>query len=500
MTALREVFARFGVQFDSDELKKGDDATKGAIDRLRELGGVLAGGMVVQGIRTFAATSAAIGDELDKTSQVLGIGSTQLQAYRAAAEHAGVGADQLNNAFKTLARTATDAANRGGMREVFARIGVSATDAAEHVRPLTDLLPDIAANLNKLETPAERSAFLMQVMGESAGRLGPLFENGAEGLNEALGALEALGGGASEDFIAASARLTDAYADQDTALLSLRSRIGVLLLPVIERLVTAGTKLLTTFMDMTDGTHVLETAMGLLGAAATVAGLKIVSTFSKALLTFGSVAVGVGLLILLVDDLWTHFEGGRSVFGPIFEEFIEGLTASTAELATQDTLIGNLAFAWQEFARAIGMVVGLLPRLTNYLGLTNVAIDENALDPTDTIDNMLRDDRKTDPVLAARLQARASADAASGETRTPQQRVAEILSARTAAGPSAATGTRGGRRGGATLNSSPTVNIAVSGQGLDERQVADAAARAARREIDAANRDALEDLEGLAAS
>jgi len=43
VTALREVFARFGVQFDSDELKKGDDATKGTIDRLRELGSVLAG-------------------------------------------------------------------------------------------------------------------------------------------------------------------------------------------------------------------------------------------------------------------------------------------------------------------------------------------------------------------------------------------------------------------------------------------------------------------------
>lgn len=496
MTALREVFARFGVQFDSDELKKGDDATKGVIDRLRELGGALAGGLVVQGIRTFAAESAAIGDELDKTSQVLGIGTAQLQAYRVAAGHAGVGSDQLNDAFKTLAQTATDAANRGGMREVFARIGVSAADAAGHVRPLTDLLPDIAANLNKLETPAERSAFLMQVMGESAGRLGPLFENGAEGLNQALGALEALGGGASEDFIATSARLTDAYADQDTALLSLRSRIGVLLLPIIERLVTAGTRLITTFMDMTDGTHVLETAMGLLGAAATVAGLKIVSTFSKALLTFGSVAVGVGLLILLVDDLWTHVEGGRSVFGPVFEDFITGLIDSTAELATQDTLMGNLAFAWQEFARAIGMVIGLLPRVTNALGLTNVAIDESATDPTSTIDNMFRDDRKLDPVLEARRRAFAEASAANGGTATRAQ-VDAVLARGPATGPTTATGTGGGRRGGAVLNSSPTVNIAVSGQGLDERQVADAAARAARREIDAANRDALEDLEGL---
>jgi len=44
------------------------------------------------------------------------------------------------------------------------------------------------------------------------------------------------------------------------------------------------------------------------------------------------------------------------------------------------------------------------------------------------------------------------------------------------------------------------VNIAISGQGLDERAVAVEAERAARRAIDAANRDALEDLEGLAES
>ena len=171
MTALREVFARFGVKFDATELKDGDKATKGAIDRLKELGGALAGGAVVQGVRSFASTSAAIGDELARTGDAMGIATDELQAYRHAAGQAGVGADQLNDAFKTLQQTSTDASQGGGMREVFARIGVSATDAAGRVRPITELLPDIAANISKLESPSERAAFLMQVMGESAGRL-----------------------------------------------------------------------------------------------------------------------------------------------------------------------------------------------------------------------------------------------------------------------------------------------------------------------------------------
>lgn len=496
MTALREVFARFGVKFDSAELKEGDKATKGAIDRLKELGGVLAGGAVVQGVRAFAAESAAIGDELARTGAVMGIATDDLQAYRHAAAQAGVGADQLTDAFKTLQQTSTDASQGGGMREVFARIGVSATDAAGRVRPITELLPDIAANLSRLESPSERAAFLMQVMGESAGRLGPLFENGAEGMAAALGRLEELGGGASEDFIAISERLTDSYADQDTALLSLRSRIGVLLLPIIERLVTAGTKLLIGFMDMTDGTHVLEIAFTALGVAATASGLKIVASFGKVLLTFGGVAVGVGLLILLVDDLWTHFQGGESVFGPVFESLLEDLAAVGAGTSEQGFFVTNLTRIWLGLGEVLTYILSLFARVTNAIGLTNTAIDET--DFHNTVANLVGPDQsKADQVLAARIRARATAEAENGGTATRAQ-VEAVMARPPAAGPTTATApTGGGRRGGTTLNSSPTINIAVSGQGLDERQVADAAARAARREIEAANRDALEDLEGL---
>ena len=495
MTALREVFARFGVKFDSAELEKGDKATKGAVERLKELGGVLAGGAVVQGIRAFAAESAAIGDELARTGNAMGIATDELQAYRHAAGQAGVGADQLNDAFKTLQQTSTDASQGGGMREVFARIGVSATDAAGRVRPITELLPDIAANISRLESPSERAAFLMQVMGESAGRLGPLFEGGAEGMAEALARLEELGGGASEDFIAMSERLTDSYADQDTALLSLRSRIGVLLLPIIERLVTAGTKLLTSFMDLTDGTHVLEIAMTLLGAAAARAGLAIVASFGKVLLTFGGVAVGVGLLILLVDDLWTHFEGGRSVFGPIFEDLLEGLSNTTQEAENTDTVLGNLAYAWNEIVDAMTAVINLGTRVTNALGLTDTLLNESAslIDPTAVGGD---GGPKADPLVRAR---QAADEAAGGGSLRDRYREAMRARGVTGSNPLVAQAppAPAGRRGGTTLNSAPTVNIAVSGQGLDERQVAEAAARAARREIDAANRDALEDLEGL---
>lgn len=494
MTALREVFARFGVKFDSSELKEGDKATKGMTDRLKELGGALASGLAVQGIRAFAAQSAEIGDELARTGRAMGIATDDLQAYRHAAQQAGVGADQLTDAFKTLQQTSTDASQGGGMREVFARIGVSATDAAGRVKPITELMPEIAANISRLESPSERAAFLMQVMGESAGRLGPLFEGGAEGMAAALAQLDALGGGASEDFIAMSERLTDAYADQDTALLSLRSRIGVLLLPIIERLVTATTKLLTGFMDMTDGTHVLEIAMTALGAAAAAAGLKTVAAFGKVLLTFGGVAVGVALLILILDDLWTHLEGGRSVFGQTVESWLEGLAATTAAAENTETFLGNLAYAWNEIVDAMTAVINLGTRVTNALGITNTLLDESAslIDPTAVGGD---GGPKADPVVRAR---EAAATAEGGGTLQERYRAAMAARGIVGAAPVVAQEPPGRRRGGgATLNSAPTVNIAVSGQGLDERQVAEAAARAARREIDAANRDALEDLEGL---
>jgi hypothetical protein len=482
VTALREVFARFGVKFDSTELNKGDKATKGVVERLRELGGVLAGGAVVQGLRTFVSQSAEIGDEIARTARVMGLGTEELQRYRLAAQQAGVGSDQLNDALKTLQQTSTDAAQGGGMRAVFDQIGLSATDAEGRVKPISVLLPEIAANIGRLGTPSERAAFLMRTMGESAGRLGPLFENGAEGMALALAQLDELGGGASEDFIAASERMTDAYVAQDAAILSLRARIGVLLLPIIERLVTGVTKLLAAFTKATEGTHVLELAMTALGVAATIAGAKVVASFARLLLTFGAVTAGATLLILVIDDLWTHFEGGQSVLGSTVESFLEWVSATTEGAENTTTVLGNLAFAWNQIVDAMTAVINLGTRATNALGLTDVLVNESAslIDP-----------------LAVGYDGTAKAPAAGPSL---QDRYRAAMSARGFAPdePVVAQGSPARRRGGgAVVNSAPTVNIAISGQGLDERQVAEAAARAARREIDAANRDALEDLEGL---
>ena len=250
-------------------------------------------------------------------------------------------------------------------------------------------------------------------------------------------------------------------------------------------------------MDMTDGTHVLEIALTALGAAASAAGLKIVASFGKALLTFGSVAVGIGLLILIIDDLWTHFEGGNSVFGKTVESWLQGLSDTTEAAENTETVLGNLAYAWNGIVDAMTAVINLSARVTNALGLTDTLINESAslIDPTAVGGD---GGPKADPLVRARQAA--DAEAGAGDLR---ERYRAAMAARgiVGAAPVVAQEPPGRRRGGgAVVNSAPTVNIAISGQGLDERAVAVEAERAARRAIDAANRDALEDLEGLAES
>lgn len=516
MPALREVFARFGIEFDRGPLQQGDQAVASMTDRLRQLGAVVAGAAVVQGTRAFVHEMAAIGDELDKTSKVIGIASADLQSWRHAANLSGVSAGDFSNSLVRLQRMTYDASEGNkAARDAFQALGVSVTDASGELRPVQDILSGMADGLQALENPSERVALLNTLMGRSGARLGPLFADGSAGVQAMRAELEALGGGASQEFIQSAADITDAFARQDLAILSLKTRLGTLLLPVIERATEALTEMLAAVSKLADDSYILEIALGVVTAALVVykraaiqAGLASARAMLPALLTFGLVAAGIALVTLLVEDMFVAFQGGDSVF----EDWINYVTRVTAAASEQDGIMRDLAFTWSEFVRFIEEAIALLPRLTNYLGLTAIAIDENATGGQ-VIDSFFRDDRKVDPAREAairqRREANAAAAAAAGDTRTPAERVRDILQAqeagasprqlRAAAGPVAgptAPEARGGRRGGGTvIQQTVAPNINISGQGLDERAVAREVEQGVRRAMDAANASALEDLE-----
>jgi hypothetical protein len=393
--ALREVFARFGVAFDTGPLTRGNSAVNDVENALRGLGNVIAGAAVVQGIRYFTADIAAMGTELRNTALATGLSTDELQTWRAAAGAAGVAAEQFTPAIQTLRRNAENASHGAGpaVRD-FYRLGITLRDSSGHLRTTDDLLQRTIEGLAGVQDPTRRTAMAMRLLGESGARLGPLFANGAEGVAEARRQIDLLGGGLSEEAIEASAEYTAQTRALDQAFTSLRGRIALFFLPALAAANQAFSRTVGGISRLADHSRLLQAAVATLGAAAVIAGTRTAVSWALAAAPFVALGVLVLGLILLVDDLWTGLAGGNSVLldlGQAFETWSAGVTEGPlrAVLDMIETIFGGIreiaAFGFD----AAGDITG-----DRSLNRDAAGLRSEGLAPTV--------DRLTDPAVAAR--------------------------------------------------------------------------------------------------
>jgi hypothetical protein len=131
---------------------------------------------------------------LGEVASQLGVTTKALQEYRYAASQAGVEQGEMDQALSQLTRRLGDAAQ--GAKEptkALDKLGVSIRDANGHVLDAGDAIPLIAEGLQKIESPAERAAILVDLFGKSGQKLAPLLEGGAAGVNNLRNAAHELG-------------------------------------------------------------------------------------------------------------------------------------------------------------------------------------------------------------------------------------------------------------------------------------------------------------------
>jgi hypothetical protein len=130
-------------------------------------------------VRQFSNAGAGLFD----MSQRTGIAVETFSGLEAAITGAGSSLEEFELANKKLG-TAITLGIRGNQeaQEAFRALGVDVFRLAK--QSPEQQLNDIADALAKVENPAARSALAMKVLGESSGRLMPLFSRGAAGLRE----------------------------------------------------------------------------------------------------------------------------------------------------------------------------------------------------------------------------------------------------------------------------------------------------------------------------
>jgi len=344
--ALREVFAKFTTQFNGSALKRGDAQVRGltgklggAMTALKGLGVAFAGLAIVGIIRRWISAVSdfvddirTIGDELDKTSRVIGMSSDALQKWRHAASLSGVDAStfsaglvKIQNQMRQSLITPTSSAALA-----FKRLGVDLKDSNGNLRDVSSVVLDMADPINNLSSSTERTAILMALAGRSGARLGPLFDQGRVGIEAMFAEVDALGEGMSQVAIKDAADLTDAMARMDLATLSLKSKLAVVLLPAIIKAVKALTKLEAWFARNKSAVTAIKVALISLGVVATYVGLVMLTAMLPVLIPLGLIAVAVAAVILVVQDLYTWFQGGDSVLGSFIGNIHEVVAAMDA--------------------------------------------------------------------------------------------------------------------------------------------------------------------------
>jgi hypothetical protein len=255
-------------------------------------------------------------DQLDDTSKALGISAQQLQALGYAAKLSG---SDVNDMIGALGRLNNEvgaaAAGVGAQTVLFAKLGV---DVSKGMKPMAELLPEIADGISKLPTHAERAAATVQLFGRGARALVPFLEQGREGIKALTDEFEALGGGFTDEFIERAAKVQDEldrvhYIQQRVASTMLSS-----VLPPFTTFLQVAEKGTNATMKMLEGTEFLGAALATTTALALAQAAALGLSSSK-VGQFMRLGAALGVVALAADDVKSFLEGGDSALGQMLE-------------------------------------------------------------------------------------------------------------------------------------------------------------------------------------
>lgn len=133
-------------------------------------------------------------DELGKAAQKIGVPIEQLSKLKYAADLSGLSLDDLSTGLGKLAKNMSLAAGGSDQAQKgFDAIGVSVRGAGGELRPVSDVVADIAGKFENMKDGAGKTALAMEVFGKSGKDLIPLLNSGATGLKEMYQEAEQLG-------------------------------------------------------------------------------------------------------------------------------------------------------------------------------------------------------------------------------------------------------------------------------------------------------------------
>ena len=104
-----------------------------------------------------------------------GMAGEQITGLKFAAQQAGVGFDTLLRSLNLMSRSAMAAQKGSGpVADAYKKLGVTVTDASGHLKPMHNLILEVAQGLSQMDNAAERGALSIPLLGRGGALMLPL--------------------------------------------------------------------------------------------------------------------------------------------------------------------------------------------------------------------------------------------------------------------------------------------------------------------------------------
>jgi hypothetical protein len=321
---LREILVEFGINFDTSPLDKGNAKVESGIEGLKKFGAALAGAFAVAKIAGFVQEQVKLGDELGDQAVLLDMSTKSLEQWQYAAQFAEISGDELQGMFMRLARSANSAQDAGSAQgKALKKLGIDVKDYTS----TADVFEVVGTKLAGMQEGYERTALAAQFFGKAGGaKVLQLFKDGKDGIAKYREEFELLGGGMG-DFAKQAGEIDDAQKRLNFAWGVTKTRIAGVFLPALEWGIHKLTKFAAAATKLIDGTHILGTALTVLGALAAASAIRIIAAYLPVIAPFLLWAAAIAAIILIAEDLYAFFEGRRSAFGRALDAFFGAGTA-----------------------------------------------------------------------------------------------------------------------------------------------------------------------------
>jgi hypothetical protein len=367
----------------------------GAFDKLTTASMYAAGAMI--GVYTAAAmlarNTAQYSEEVDRIATGLDVGVEKIQQYMAAFKALGASTDDISDAFGTLVDRSKDAieGNKTYAKE-FKRVGIAVDELkGKNAGELFDLYIERSTKV-KDRTDAITSA--VRLFGDDLGRrLLPVMVENTDSMKRLMDMSRALGLVLSEKTIKAQRNAAIKFRELEFIVGGLARRLGSELIPAFEALAkeiidglfqyaepikeffffigdrarNEVEKIKLAWRDfmgvlgvedvgrVADAFERVARAMRLIvvGVLAVAAGGAVVVFFQTLGLAGVALALSLGVIVGLVEDLWVYFHGGISLVGVLASKF----ESVRDELDGVGEMLGAVTMMWDALVAEVEALV-----------------------------------------------------------------------------------------------------------------------------------------------